>query len=87
MKQPVCIYVHKRDQRQRTFCINRLNVKKAIGPDKITITFLKQLADAISLVLTFRFQQKTQFKQFEKIQRNAARFVKNQPYNQTNLIM
>ena len=38
-------------------CIDRLNEKKASGPDKIPITFLKQAADAITPALSFIFQQ------------------------------
>ena len=34
-----------------------MNEKKASGPDKISITFLKQSADAITSTLSFIFQQ------------------------------
>ena len=40
-----------------TKCINRLNEKKASGPDKIPITILKKTAIAITPVLSFIFQQ------------------------------
>jgi hypothetical protein len=37
--------------------IQCLNKKKANGPDKIPITFLKQTTDIITPVLSFIFQQ------------------------------